>query len=609
MSENNEPKKKVRPHIKFTAANAQAAELLEKSGNFMRMKEDSLEFIDLQGVINKEGDEKKKPRPVVPRLSYTEDPRSADNMSGIKNKRKLLPDEVIKEIRTSSHLIASILRARGNTMSMFGHIRANRFDIGIEVKIKPQFEKELTTEQLNKVQDRISRFEDLIVNCGKIEGVPQKDRMTLPTFLDLTVRNLASFGRAGTEVIYDNNAQDEELGKFHRFRPVDIGTISRTIDLAQKEVQGVRNMSAKDLSTQQNTKVEVQTDLSEVYPWVQMLEGQKKQFFSDKEMLVYQLYPSTDIEHNGYPVSPIDTAISSITTHLSIEAYNKLFFQNGRAAKGMLVIQSDEVDQEAIDSIKQEYNASINDVTNSFRTPIIGIAKDDQIKWESTQADGKDGEFQFLYDQIARNILSSFNMSPDELPGYGHLSKGSNQQTLSESNNEFKLSAARDTGIRPLILKVQDFFNEMLFPVMDAELAQLCTIEFSGLDSQSRDQEAVRLGQEASIHMTQNEIQTAVDKDPYPQAMSGDFPLSERFQLVLDKYHNVGDILTQLNNDPSATIDPLLKYKRDGFFLQNLQLVLQVNPAAVQALFSTSQVQMDMFKLSIQDYLDELGDE
>lgn len=604
MSDNSEvpEKKKIKPVIKFSAANDQAAELLEKSGNYSRLKEDGLEFISIEG-------NKSKKKPVVPRLSFTEDPRSADNLSGIKNKRKLLPDEVIKEIRASSHLIASILRARGNTLSMFGHIRADRFDIGIEVKIKPQFEKELSTEQLNKVQERISRFEDLLINCGKTEGLPEKDKMTLPRFLDLQVRNGVSFGRFATEIIYDDSGDDKEVGKFHRFRPADVGTISRTTPFSKTEVEGVRTFSEKELSKQQGIEVEIETDMSESYPWVQMLEGQKRQFFSDKEMLVYQLYPSTDIEHNGYPVTPIDTAISSITTHLSIEAYNKLFFQNGRAAKGMLVIRSDEVDQETIEAIKQEYNASINDVTNSFRTPIIGIAANDEIHWESTQSDGKDGEFQFLYDQIARNILSSFNMSPDELPGYGHLSRGSNQQTLSESNSEFKLTAGRDTGLRPLILSIQDFFNESLFPLIDPELSQLCMISFSGLDAQSRDQEAVRLQQEAGIHMTQNEIQTAVDKELFPRSLSGDFPLSERYQILLDKYHNVGQLVAEINGDPSGSIDPLLKYKRDGFYLQYLQLVLQINPASIQAMFSTSQMQMDVFMMNVQDYLDELDEE
>jgi phage portal protein BeeE len=183
-------------------------------------------------------------------------------------------------------------------------------------------------------------------------------------------------------------------------------------------------------------------------------------------MLVFNLFPCTDIEMNGYPISPLDTVVSSVTTHISIDAYKKLYFQNGRAAKGMLVIKSDEVDASVLDGIKLQFNASINNVANSFRTPIFGMGTTDAVEWVPFSGEGlHDGDFQFMYDQIARNIMSAFSMSPDELPGYSHLTRGTNSQTLSESNNEFKLTAARDTGFRPLILKIQTFFNEILFPI------------------------------------------------------------------------------------------------------------------------------------------------
>ena len=450
------------------------------------------------------GDKKKK---TPPRLAVTVDPHSADNYQGIKVKKKLLPDETIKEIRATDHLVASILRARGNTMSMFGHIKKDRFDIGIEVKIKPDFEKEISYDQMTKIKERITRFETILMSCGKTDGLKESEKMGLPEFLDIQTRNGVAFGRFGCEIVYDApENEDEEFGRFHRFRPVDIGTIKRTQRKSITEAESVRRASEAYLSKEADEKIKVEAiDPADTYPWAQQIDGNKYQFFSEKEMIVYNMYPSSDVEHNGYPLTPLDTCMSSIVTHLSIEAYNKLYFQNGRASKGMLVIKSDEIDQESLNQLKQEFYSSINNVSNSFRTPIFGITSTDDVNWVGTDAATKDGEFSFLYDAISRNILSAFNMSPDELPGYGHLSKGTNSQTLSESNNEFKLSASRDTGLRPLILKIQDFFNNRLFPIMDPELSQLCVIQFSGLDAQSRDQESVRLAQEAPLHMTQDE--------------------------------------------------------------------------------------------------------
>ena len=39
------------------------------------------------------------------------------------------------------------------------------------------------------------------------------------------------------------------------------------------------------------------------YAWLQVIEMQPKQAFTHDEMIVYTFFPSTDIEHNGYPLS------------------------------------------------------------------------------------------------------------------------------------------------------------------------------------------------------------------------------------------------------------------------------------------------------------------
>jgi hypothetical protein len=309
---------------------------------------------------------------------------------------------------------------------------------------------------------------------------------------------------------------------------------------------------------------------------------------------------------NGYPVSPLDTVVSSVTTHISIDAYKKLYFQNGRATRGMLVIKSDEVDETVLNSVKLQFNASINSVSNSFRTPIFGMGKEDSVDWLPFSGEGMhDDAFQFMYDQIARNIMSAFSMSPDELPGYSHLSRGTNSQTLSESNNEFKLTAARDTGLRPLLLKLQTFFNQLLFPIIDPLLAKVCEIKFCGLDAQSKEQEATRLQQDMPTHMNYDEVLHQVDKDPVGSHLGGTVPFNERYQLILDKYKNVGDIMGTFMEDAGAFVDPLLRYKRDPFHLQWLQLVAQVNPNAVQAYFAPRPYAIDFLKMCVTDALED----
>jgi hypothetical protein len=552
----------------------------------------------IKGMIDSGSGQKKNVK-----LAFYEDPIEVSDYAGLfKTKRKLLPDHVLKLIRTQNHLVASVLRARGNTLAMHGHKRRDRFDVGMEINLKPEFEQYVKPEQMVKIRERIGIAEKLLLNCGNVQGLSEDERMSLSEFLDLQARNGLTFGRFATEIIFDSDGPNR---KFHSFRPVDVGTIYNTVKKGEYGAQAVREASARKLEQLTGVKIDINKLSEDEYAYIQAIDGIPMQAFNHEELIVYNIYPSTDVEHAGYPVTPIDTCISSITTHLSIDAYNRLYFQNGRAAKGMLVVKSEEIDQATLNKIRQDFVASVNSVNNAFRAPVFGVNPTDDVMWIPMTSNAGDGEFQFLYDQVARNILSTFNMSPDELPGYGHLSRGTNQQTLSESGNEFKLTAARDTGLRPLILKFQSFFNEKLFPIIDPELSQICYIQLSGLDAQSREQESLRLQQDMPIHMTMDEVLGDVDKHPIGKSLAGDFPFNERWQVIADKVLRVSELREGFLEDPAAQMDPTLWYHRDPFWIQHMNILMQANPTAIKAYYATRPYAFELLKMAVSDYLEE----
>jgi hypothetical protein len=594
---NNNPEKPIKKTL-FTISNEINSELMK---SYMENSEDGGKSLaDLIGANS--GSSKTVNRTTKPRMAFTEDPVRTDNYFGLfKNKKRLLPDWTIKRIRQEDHLVASILRARGNTMSMFARLRKDRFDIGIEGNIKTEYDDIISPEQRIKIQERISKALNLLMNCGKNEGVANEDRMLLSEYFYTSTINGLSFGRFATEVIYEED--DSGNKAFHRFRPVDAGTIMKAVKKGE-HADSVRISSIKLLEEANGSKIDRDSALAGIYSWIQVIDNTPRQAFTQEEMLICNLFPSTDVEHNGYPLTPLDTIMQAVTTHISIETYNRLYFANGRATKGILIIKSDDIDQATIEGIKQQFNASINSVGNSFRTPIFGVSSEDDVQWLPMNMQKKDGEFQFLYDSVARNILSAFNMSPDELPGYGHLSKGTNQQSLSESSNEYKLIAARDTGIRPLILKFQDFINEKLFPLIDPELAEICILTLSGLDADTRQNEALRLQQDMPIHMSMDEVLTYVDKKIEGPHLAGEVNFNERYQVIVDKYIEVSNVIGH-KIDPAYMVDPLLKYRRDGFWFQQLQLLQQLNPQALQAYYAYKPNQIELLKMLELDMLEE----
>ena len=155
------------------------------------------------------------------------------------------------------------------------------------------------------------------------------------------------------------------------------------------------------------------------------------------------------------------------------------------------------------------------------------------VEWTSTQDKLENGEFAFTYDQVARNILSSFGVSPDEIPGYGHLSKGTNSQTLSESNNEFKMTAARDSGLRPLILGWQTFFNQRLVPIIDPELAQMVEVRLCGLDAESQENKKPHVYNKIlRLFYDYDSLMEEVDLNGQGEAFGGEVPFNERYRQV-----------------------------------------------------------------------------
>lgn len=555
---------------------------------------------DLDALISKMYENIGK-RNTPPRLAFTEDPAKKFSSGGIfEQKVDLLEDGTIKKIRIRNHLVASILEARGNVLYMLSIPRTSRYDVGSEIKIKPEIEKYIPHDKMPLIQARIDNFRNILQNCGHKGNMKMSKWMDFPTYMKLITKNGIAFGRHATEIVRD------EYGNFSYFRPVDVATIMRS-NVKNNEAQGIRQRATHDLEQMEGVRLnsEQKKDISNV-DWVQVIDGIPKQVFSEKDMLVYTLYPSTDIENKGYPLTPIDTVINAITAHMNIEQYNNLYFQNGRASKGFLVIKSSDIDQNTLELIKQTYYASIDNVNNSFRAPVFAVDTEDDVNWVPTSPSSRDIEFGYLYDSVTRNILAAFGMSPDELPGFNHLSKGTNQSALSESNNEYKLLAARDIGIKPLIKIQQNFLNSYLFPLIDPELSKLCNIVLAGFDAEDREKEINRIQMESPLHYNYDDLLNEVEKETVGEMLGGRVPFNERYQQAIAGLSYINELRHCFYNDPAAFCDIFNRYKRDPFFFQFLSMLQQSNPIAYRAFFARKKNNMQILKMLIKDTLDDM---
>ncbi len=179
--------------------------------------------------------------------------------------------------------------------------------------------------------------------------------------------------------------------------------------------------------------------------------------------------------------------------------------------------------------------------------------------------------------------MTAFMMSPDELPGWAYLSRGTNSQALSEGNNEYKLEAARDVGIRPLCMKFEDFLNAEILPEIDPSLIGKAAVRLQGLDSDDPSKEAARIEQDAKLWLTQDGIHERVEAKPVGRKFGGSVPLSQAYQAVLWKTATVGEILAEFCGREECRDDKSLQYYADPMWFQFQQMLQEQQAAQQQA--------------------------
>lgn len=510
---------------------------------------------------------------IVP-LSFPEDPTTSHFVGLYKPKVGLIPDNYLKLMARTDDLVASILHARSNQISAFGRELQDRFSTGFRIEPRRGVTDEMDEHTKEDLFDRIARVSKLLTTCGHTSGFPVERQMSLATFMYLQARNGVLFGRFATEVIYIKDSDGKD--KPHSFRAVDAGTIYQAQPREGGQSSAVRQEALKMLEQIYSQKIQKDKVEKNNYRWYQVINNVPRQGYESHELCVHNLYPTTDIELGGYPITPLDTVLTAVQTHINITTHNKLYFQNGRAARGMVVIKSDDNDQDYVDAIRQHFQATANGVDKSFRIPVFGLGKEDEMQWQPIELQaGRDMEFQYLSDTNARVILSAFQMSPEELPGYQHLARGTNNMALSESNNEYKLEASRDVGIRPLLASFQDFINQRILPLFDPQVAKFCTLKLYGLDADSPERESTRLQQDMALHMTYNEILERVEKDPLPKFAGGDFPLNPGIQQVIKENMMFGEIQEFFFGRKGAAKDPSMAFFQNESWFNYQQMMMQ----------------------------------
>lgn len=526
------------------------------------------------------------------KLAFTEDPNQQNRLANIfKPRSNLIPTVILKRIRDTEELVGGIIiPTRAKQISLFGRPRPNRFDIGFECNIKPEVYKTYSDEQIEEIKATvIPKLREFIINCGKNDSLIDKDKMTFSQYLHCITEDMMLYGWFSTEIIRDADEQ------FHSFRPRDAGTMYFALpgDQKDREIESIMASAVRDLSNIQGKDLQMEFDPTVDYTWVQSLDGSRPYMaFTDKQMLMWSLNPSTDIQRAGYPVSPLERILSSIDTQINLTTHNRMFFVNGRAAKNVMVFKADNMDTDDLRNIRAQMQGQINSSNSAFRMPVFQIGLQDDIEIKPLESGNRDAEFTYLSDLNKRMIFAAFQLSPDEIASLSYLSKGTNSQALAESNNEWKLLKSQEIGLRPILNNLEDFINERLLPQINIEWSKLVTVNFAGLDANSPEKENAILQGDAALFLSMNDIMSRVEKESVP--LGGKLPLNQAYFQLIGQLFTYGEIMEAFEPEryKDASKKPEYQYYiNNPSWFQFQQLQMQSQQMQQQAQMSQQQMQ------------------
>ena len=219
------------------------------------------------------------------------------------------------------------------------------------------------------------------------------------------------------------------------------------------------------------------------------------------------------IVHN----SELEMLITTITAHLWAEEYNRRFFSSGSSIKGVLNIKGF-VPDEQLKAFRRAWYSMVSGVSNAFRTPILN---GEDVQWISMHQNNKDMEFSNWVDYLIKVACSVFQISPDEVGFEIRGSGAGGGGPMFESNNESRLRASRDKGLRPLIRAFFGWMNQGIIWPLDPDFE----IAAAGIDSKSEEQRMELATKAVHTYMTVDEIRADHDLPAMPD---------EKGDVVLD---------------------------------------------------------------------------
>jgi hypothetical protein len=173
----------------------------------------------------------------------------------------------------------------------------------------------------------------------------------------------------------------------------------------------------------------------------------------------------TDDESNGYGLGELERCMDAINIWIFARDYNSGRFRNDALPRGLLSILAN-MTQPQMDAFKLMWRQQLEGVDNRWRIPFMRATpqQGSAVTFTPFDMSSRDQEYhQFMF-AVALWMHSKFGIHPEET-GFEALSPF--KPPLSEASPETKLKYSQDSGLTPILRKVENFINRELMWKLD----------------------------------------------------------------------------------------------------------------------------------------------
>ena len=402
----------------------------------------------------------------TPAKAFFIDPLDFNANLGYKDKAYSLTYTTLKRM-AGTPIINAIIKTRKNQIADFAEPQANRYSTGFVIRKKAKNGVDSRMDEKDKkVANAIT---DFILNCGSETSWVNDD---FDTFIRKIVDDSLTYDQMTFECIRNRR------GKLERFVAVDASTFRIADTAFQEDYKNAffNNRGASNWNSQGDL---VRKEINGYLPqYVQIYQNAVVNDFYPWELCFAVRNPSTSIYSNGYGVSELEELINVITSMLWGDEYNRRFFSQGSAPKGILRVKGG-MSESALQQFKQQWQAMINGVMNSWKTPVVEA----DVDWVDLQKNNKDMEYSSWMEYLIKLACAIYSIDPSEI-GWDISRSGGNSGLFEKSEAE-RIQNSKDKGLYPMLKFIQRKINKYVVEQINPEFEFV----FMGMNGMTIEQE------------------------------------------------------------------------------------------------------------------------